>query len=307
MLAPIVLFVYNRPEHTKKTLESLMANDLADQSELFIYADGPKAGSSEDQLRRIKETRAVIREKNWCGKVDIIEREKNMGLANSIIIGVTEVINKSGKIIVLEDDLLLSKNFLKYMNDSLNIFENNEIVMQIAGRMFPVNTPEEFDAYFLSFTSSTGWATWKRVWDKFDKLSSEVKFLDKDKNLRKKFDLNGSYPYYKMLKKQLKGKVDSWAIRFYLNVFIKKGLVLFPRKSLVYHIGYDGSGIHCITGVEQSEIDDSFEVKNFCQVDKFPEIEKEIAIFLKSQNNIIKKSLSLLSYFLKRLKNNVSF
>ena len=168
MLAPIVLFVYNRPEHTRKTLESLEKNDLAKESELFIFADGPKENTTEKQLEKITKTRKIIREKNWCGKISIIEREINLGLDSSVTKGITSVIEKFGKVIVLEDDFILSKNFLKYMNSALDKFENNNSVMQISGYMFPVEIPEKFDTFFLPFTNSWGWATWKRAWDFFD-------------------------------------------------------------------------------------------------------------------------------------------
>ena len=293
MLSPIILFVYNRPEHTRKTLESLEKNDLAKESELFIYADGPKEKVSNECLENIKETRKIIYEKQWCGKVNIIERDKNMGLANSVITGVTEIINKLGKVIVLEDDLLLSKNFLKYMNDALDKFENEANVMQISGYMFPVEIQGENDAFFLPFTTSWGWATWKRVWDNFDGSLNGKNMLDENKELRKKFDLSESYPYYKMLKMQEKGKVDSWAIRFYLNVFLKNGLILYPQKTMVNNIGLDGSGIHCSLEVKQGIINNNFVVKKFSSPFLDEKIESKIIYFLKN-NNIIARIFNTL-------------
>lgn len=290
MLAPIVLFVYNRPWHTRKTLESLEANDLSKESELFIYADGPKENATSEQLEKIKETRSLIREKNWCGKINIIEREKNMGLANSVITGVSEIINKFGKVIVLEDDLLLSKNFLRYMNDALNLYEKNDKVMQVSGYMFPVEISVKEDAFFLPFTTSWGWGTWKRVWDKFDETGGGFEILKKDRDLRRKFNLDSSYPYFKMLKFQQKGKVDSWAIRFYLSVFLKNGLTLYPKKTLVNNIGFDGSGVHCESSVNQSVIDYSFIVNSFPDSFKVNEkIKNNFFCFIKKQNNFLKR------------------
>ncbi|MCX6762593.1 MAG: glycosyltransferase [Candidatus Moranbacteria bacterium] len=296
MLAPIVLFVYNRPWHTRKTLESLEKNDLAKESELFIFSDGPKEGATREQLEKISETRKVIKEKKWCGKVNILEREKNMGLANSVIGGVTEIIGKFGKIIVLEDDFLLSKNFLKYMNNALERFEKEEKIMQISGYTFPADIPEKVDAFFLPFTTSWGWGTWKRVWDIFDESAEGAKILDENKELRYKFDLEGSYPYYKMLKAQQNKKVDSWAIRFYLSVFLKNGLTLYPRKTLVNNIGFDGSGVHCRSGVEQGFLDDSFTVNSFPDnvvVDKEDRV--EIFRHIKKQNNFFRKLMKIIA------------
>ena len=145
-LAPIVLFVYDRPWHTNQMLDSLAANKLADQSVLYIYSDGPKENSTIEQLKRINDVRELIRERKWCKEVNIVESKKNKGLANSIVDGVTEIVNRYGKIIVLEDDLVLSKGFLKYMNDSLSFYQNNNEVMHISGYMEPVNSnlPETF-------------------------------------------------------------------------------------------------------------------------------------------------------------------
>ncbi len=299
MLAPIVLFIYNRPWHTRKTLESLEANDLSKEAELFIFADGPKKNASSEQLEKIKETRELIREKNWCGKINIIERDKNLGLAKSVISGVTEVVNKYGKIIVLEDDLILSKNFLHYMNNSLNLYEKSDKVMQISGYMFPVEITAKEDAFFLPFTTSWGWGTWKRVWDKFNEIENGLEILKKDKELRRKFDLDGSYPYFKMLKSQQEGKVDSWAIRFYLSVFLENGLVLYPKKTLVKNIGMDGSGVHCALETEQKEADNYFSIKNYSKLEILEEVKKEICKFLKKQNSFLNTGLRFLKQRLK--------
>ena len=123
-LAPIILFVYNRPWHTEQTLRALMANELAVESELYIYADGPKPNATDEQLQKIREVRQLIRQEQWCGKVHVVESEKNKGLANSVINGVSEIVNKYGRIIVLEDDLKTSPTFLTYMNQALEYYES---------------------------------------------------------------------------------------------------------------------------------------------------------------------------------------
>ena len=175
----------------------------------------------------------------------IFENSVNLGLANSVIKGVTEVVNKYGRGIVLADDLLTAPGFLRYMNDALDRYENEEKVMQISGHMFDVDIEAETDAVFLPFTTSWGWATWKRAWSKFDPSAAGYDLLREDKSLRHKFDLDGTYDYFAMLERQLKGKVNSWAIRWYLSVFMLNGISLFPTKTLVYNFGFDGSGTHC--------------------------------------------------------------
>ena len=173
-LSPIVLFVYNRPWHTRQTLETLSKNILADQSKLYIYADGPKENATDEQLRKINDVRKLIREKNWCREVEIIEREKNIGIENSTITGVTEIVNKFGKIIVVEDDIVTSVGFLKYMNEALDLYEKYEKVMYISGYMFPVKAklPETF---FLPITSYWGWGTWARAWKEFHSSGQQLK------------------------------------------------------------------------------------------------------------------------------------
>lgn len=239
--APIALFVYKRPQHTEKTLESLSRCEGADESELFIFCDGPKRPEDE---KAVSEVRQVVRSRRWCGKVNVIERDKNMGLANSIIGGVTELCNSYGRVIVLEDDLLTSRYFLEYMNKALDLYENNEQVMQVSGHMFPVNIKPETDAFFLPFTTSWGWATWQRSWSHFDGEMKGYTRLKKDKELKFRFDLDRSYPYFNMLSKQRKGKVDSWAILWYLSVFMLDCLTLYPSQTLIQNIGFDGSGTH---------------------------------------------------------------
>ena len=163
-LAPITLFTYNRPWHTRQTVESLQKNILAEQSEVFIFSDGPK---NEEDKKKVEEVRNYIRMINGFKKVTLRERRKNLGLANSVIAGVTEIISKYGKTIVLEDDLFISPYFLQFMNDGLNYYKTEKKVASIHGYVFPVKRklPETF---FLKHSGSLGWATWKNRWDLFE-------------------------------------------------------------------------------------------------------------------------------------------
>jgi hypothetical protein len=177
--------------------------------------------------------------------VTIIERDTNYGLARSIIDGVTSLCEQYGRVIVLEDDLITSPHFLTFMNDGLTRYKAEDRVMQIAGYMFPINLDLEEDALFLPFTSSWGWATWERAWRCFDAMGAGYQRLLEDQSLRRAFDLNGKYGYFRMLESQLSGETDSWAIRWYLSVFLMGGLILYPKKTLVSNMGFDGSGVNC--------------------------------------------------------------
>lgn len=239
--APIALFVYNRPEHTKRALETLRESDGFDKSPLYIFSDGPKSSSDAEQIRSVRDTVHKIAG-NYA---NIVKASINQGLATSIIQGVSRLCNQYGRVIVIEDDLLVAPSFLNYMNAALQKYEAETSVMQISGYMFPVpEFSDRVEALFLPFTTSWGWATWKRAWDYFEpKATGWDKMVD-DHRLRSKFNLGGSFDYFTMLKKQNQGKSDSWAIRWYWSVFKRNGLVLFPPASLVKNIGFDGSGTH---------------------------------------------------------------
>jgi len=239
--SPIALFVYNRPHHTRQTIEALQRNETSKDSDLFIFSD---AARSDHVIAQVSAVREYIATVTGFKTVRIIEREKNLGLANSVINGVTQLCRDYGKVIVLEDDLVVAPRFLEYMNLALEKYKDERKVMQISGYMFPVNIEPNTEAIFLPFTTSWGWATWLRAWNQFDPEAKAFALLESDRRLRKSFDLDGAYPYFKMLKSQLKGYVDSWAIRWYLNVFELKGLVLYPPRSLVLNKGMDGSGTH---------------------------------------------------------------
>jgi GT2 family glycosyltransferase len=265
--APIVFFAYKRPEHTRRSLESLSQNIGAKDSELFIYCDGIKC--IEDR-QLVELVRQIVRSKLWCGTVHIIEREQNIGLANSIISGVTEICSRYGKVIVLEDDLILSPYFLNYMNTALELYKNETHVMQISGYMFPTNLePVETDTIFFPLVNSWGWATWLRAWNYFDPEATDYQELKANKKLKYKFNLNNSYPYFDMLESQIKAEIDSWAIRWYLNTFMLQGLTLYPVQSLIQNIGFDGSGTH--SSVSVSDFDTSFIQR---QIFLFPNLPK---------------------------------
>lgn len=242
-LAPIVLFVYNRPWHTRKTLEALAKNEYAEQSALFIYSDGPKSDANEQEHKQIQEVRSIIQSKKWCKEVTIKEAPENLGLADSIIKGVTEVVEKHGAVIVLEDDIVTSKGFLKYMNDALNLYENEKQVMHIAASMLPIKEqlPETF---FFNVCSCHGWATWSRAWQHLRTDPFELLLELKDKDLLDRFNIEGTENFANQLERNISGALHTWAIKWYATVFLKNGFCLHPKKSIVNNIGCDGSGVH---------------------------------------------------------------
>lgn len=241
LLAPIVLFVYNRLDHTVQTIKALQKNKLADESDLFIYSDAAK---SEVDIEKVDEVRKFINSIAGFKNISIIERDENFGLANSIIDGVTNIVNKYGKIIVLEDDIITSPLFLEYINNVLDVYENEDDVSSVSGYMFPIEFPQN-EFYFLPMISSWGWGTWKKSWDIFEPNGQKLLKIIQDRGEKKAFNLDNTYPYLKMLKNQIKGKNNSWAIRWNASLFVSKKLSVWPSKSLVDNIGFDGSGTHC--------------------------------------------------------------
>jgi hypothetical protein len=239
-LAPIALFVYNRLELVQQTILNLQKNYLAKDSDLFIFSDGPK--DDEDNIKIIN-VRNYLKKITGFKSVKIIERDKNIGLANSIISGVTEIANQYEKIIVLEDDMVTSPYFLQYMNESLDFYKDEEKVISIHGYIYPLkgNLPE---TYFIKGADCWGWATWKRGWNLFEVNGQKLLDELKTKNLIKQFNFDNSYNYDKMLEKQISGQNNSWAIRWYASAFLKNKLTLYPGKTLVTNIGLSG-GTHC--------------------------------------------------------------
>lgn len=241
-LAPIAFFAYNRPRHMERTLQSLADNDLAASSDLYIFMDGPKG---EEDRPATEEVRKVAASRQWCGTVHLVGREKNLGLSESIIQGVTQLCESRDRVIVLEDDLILSPIFLDYMNVALDLYEADSEVFQISGFQFPVDIPGNDDTFFARMGTSWGWATWHRAWSTFDRAGAGYQVLEMDRKLQNRFDLEGAYPFFSMLKQWREGENDSWAIRFYLHMFLHDGLALHPRRSLVGNLGLDNSGTHC--------------------------------------------------------------
>lgn len=241
--APIVIFAFNRPEHLSSALNALSKNSEFKFSPLFIYCDGPRY---DLDTSGVNQTRAIANQWPHPNKT-VIESDINQGIATSVISGVTKIIKNYGKIIVLEDDLVVDISFLNFLNQALIKFKDNRRIMQISAYMFPIpEFLEKKETFCLSNISSWGWATWDHAWANFDPNASGWELLLQNKALRRKFDVGGSYAYSDMLFRQKIGKIDSWAIRWNWTVFRHSGLVVYPPVSLVNNIGFDGSGTHCV-------------------------------------------------------------
>ena len=249
-LAPIVVFTYNRPNHTQRTVESLLKNPLAKKSDLIIFSD---AAPTPSQRQAVDEVRRYLSIITGFHSVKLIHRSRNFGLAESIIQGVTEVLQQSEKVIVLEDDMVVSPYFLEYMNETLEQFVDDDRVISVHGYVYPVDI-ELPEAFFLPGADCWGWATWRRGWALFN--SDGQYLLDElvRRHLIQEFDYNGAYPFLNMLKDQIKGANDSWAIRWHASAFLAGKLTLYPGRSLVHNIGTDSSGTH-------SEDSDSMDAK----------------------------------------------
>ncbi|MFA4981708.1 MAG: glycosyltransferase family 2 protein [Candidatus Omnitrophota bacterium] len=242
-LAPIALFVYNRVFFAKRTIEALQKNLLAGESDLFVFSDGPKSNYDE---KRVSEMREFLRKVDGFKKIEIIEKDTNLGLAESIISGVTEIVNMRDRVIVLEDDLDLSPYFLKFMNEALELYSNEDRVSSVCGHFFGV-TGKIPETFFLKMFSSYGWATWKRAWGFFEKDGKKLLRKLEELKCGKAFDMNGMYPFMRTLKKQSTGLSDAWAARWYASSYLRNSLNLFPGRSLVDHIGIAPDSSHNVT------------------------------------------------------------
>ena len=245
---PIILFTYNRPLHTEKVLQALKKNELADQSHLIVYVDGPKAGASQEQIHQIEEVRRVVQQEQWCGSVEYHFADQNIGCRNSIIQGITEVLQKHEAAIILEDDIVTSTYFLRFMNTCLNYYGNYKSVFSISGMTLPENrfklpADYSYDVYVSLRQLNSGWATWSDRWTLINWELDFVSDFTKDKNKTKAYSRGGD-DLIRMLMEQVEGKSDAWDIQFTYNQFKNHAVSILPRKSYITNIGGDGSGTH---------------------------------------------------------------
>jgi hypothetical protein len=244
-LAPIVLFTYNRPEHTRLTLEYLSRCEWADASTLYVFCDGPKSDAGEDTLQKIKAVREVLLSRQWTGEIVIKSAETNKGLFKNVTEGVGEVIGKHGRCIVIEDDLKIGTSFLRYMNTALDTYALEDRVKQVSGFIFPADLPINHRALMMPLSNTIGWGTWARAWNEVDLSAGGHEALLSDRELSHRFNLNGTYDYSRMLVRQMaNAQFGSWGVIYWWSIFKNNGLVVYPDYSLIQHNDFDHSGVH---------------------------------------------------------------
>lgn len=276
--APIALFVYNRPEHTRRTIKFLQQNLLAEESRLYIFSDAAKNPNNQSLVEEVRE---IIHSVEGFKHVELIERKNNLGLANSIIDGVSRLVKEYGKVIVFEDDLISSMYTLQYFNDALIRYQDEEKVMHIGAYMYPLKEENLPETFFYRAATSWGWATWDRAWKNFEPdIDLIISRFDNEKKHR--FSIDGTMNFWKQILEFKSGKNNSWAIRWYASIFLKGGLTLNPSKSLINNIGHDGTGIH-------SGMNDIYHVIiNPQPIQSFPEKIEENQLVYHSIKNFLK-------------------
>ena len=251
---PIIVFAYNRPDHLMQTLDALAKNTLAPQSELFIYCDGPKdrlavsgerLAEYETYLASVEKTRNVAHVATGFKSVTVVEREKNIGLMNNIVGAVTEIVNRYGRVIVLEDDMITSPGTLQYFNDALETYQDEEQVMHIVSYMFPHRWPLPETFFYSVPYPGGGWATWARAWKYYPSDIDELYEYWKDKWSYFNYWNHDETDLVKQLVDNHNGTLRTWFIRWYAVLLKMGGLTLYPGKSMVTNIGFDGTGDNC--------------------------------------------------------------
>jgi GR25 family glycosyltransferase involved in LPS biosynthesis len=236
----IAIFAFNRPSHLEKCLTSVKLNKEAIESDLTIYVDGPR---SETDLVSVNEVLAIAERVTGFNSILVVKSQINKGLANSIVDGVSRILDKNAAVIVLEDDLIVSPFFLEFMSRSLKKFQNDKVIASIHGYL-PSLSEEPQSPFFLRGADCWGWATWSDRWKSVEWNGTKLRDELIEKKLVKKFNHDGNYNYFGMLERQLNGENDSWAIRWHASMFLQNRLTLYPNKSLVINTGMDGTGRH---------------------------------------------------------------
>ncbi|MAV79854.1 MAG: glycosyl transferase [Flavobacteriaceae bacterium] len=297
--APIALFVYNRFTHIKKVVESIKKNSISKKSNIFIFSD---FSNDDIEQNKIKKIRKYLKNLKGFKKIKIIERKHNMGTSKNILDGLNEIFKKYNRCIIIEDDILVSKDFLYQMNYCLEKFRNFKNIASVEGYMYPVQFKKNTPNYFLlKGTGCWGWATWRRSWKNYE--DSAHKLLNKfhgKKELVYDFDYYNSYPYYRMLKKQKWSKKKSWAVKWYASNFLKNNYTIYFKNTLVKNIGLDGSGENCKIDyqINQKKFNNlKFKIEINDKPDENVIVKKDIAKYLKKKFSLNNK----LNFIIKKL------
>lgn len=269
VVSPVIVFAYDRPDHLSQTLSALAGNDLACESELFVYCDGarewggleesrPEAKEGEtyitkrygmmycskeeyeSYLTRIESTRQVAHHQKGFKGVHVIERESNIGLADNIVGAVTEIVNKYGRVIAFEDDIVSTRGCLTYLNDALELYQNDEKVMHITAWMYPNKGQFPTTFFYDSPYPAGGWATWKRAWQHFNPDTADHVAFWQDR--WREFDIEGENYLSRQLIGNLNGTMKTWYVKWYSSIRRLNGLCLYPGTAMSNNIGWDNSG-----------------------------------------------------------------
>lgn len=240
MPAPIALFAYCRPDHLARTIDALRRNPEARESSLFVYADNAKNPSAQQGVDAV---RSLLEKIDGFAEIKIICRDRNFGLAKNITAGVTEVLQQYPHVIVVEDDVLVGPHFLRFMNDTLTLYSDEPRVGSVTGYCYPIEQPLP-ETFFIKGADCWGWATWRDRWALYNPDGTQLLQELLARGLEHAFDFDGTMGYMGMLKDQIAGKNDSWAVRWHASCFLRDRLILYPGRSQVENIGNDGSGTH---------------------------------------------------------------
>jgi hypothetical protein len=269
MLAPVVVFVYARPEHTIQTIESLAKNVLANETEVYIYSDAARNKKDQQNVELVREYIDTLEKRNLFKSLHIIKSDANNGLARSVISGVTEIIEKHGKVIVVEDDLVSAPDFLQFMNDALDFYNDDNRIWSICGYTFKMKIPSDYkhDIYLSYRGGSWGWATWKDRWEKVDWDVNDYPLFKNNRKLRALFN-RGGRDMANMLDDQIHGRIDSWAVRWCYAQSKLDMLTVYPVISRIKNIGLDGTGTHSgITSKYDTDMSNGEDLCKFEQID----------------------------------------
>lgn len=294
-LSPVVVFAYKRRDHLETTIASLLCNPEAPSTDLHVYCDAARTAVDQPAVDGV---RNFVSDLKGFASITRVFRESNMGLAGSIIDGVTHLLAQHDRVIVIEDDLLLSAHFLRYMNDALQAYAADEQVASIHGYCYPTTDPLP-ETFFLLGADCWGWATWRRAWAQFNPDGALLLKELRQRKLTHRFDFDGTYPYTRMLKNQVLGKNSSWAIRWHASCYLAGRMTLYPGRSLVHNIGNDSSGTHSGTTARFDQIASHRPVK----VERLPLLESTVgrAAFVKFFGTQRESPMQRLARHLRRL------
>jgi hypothetical protein len=285
----IAIFAFNRPSHLETCLNSVKLNKEAIESDLTIFVDGPR---SEKDLVSVNEVLAIAEKVTGFKSILVVKSPINKGLANSVVDGVSRILEKNPAVIVLEDDLIVSPYFLEYMCRSLGKFQNEKVVASIHGYL-PNLSKETQAPFFLRGADCWGWATWSDRWNSVEWDGAKLRDELIKKKLVKQFNHDGNYNYFGMLERQLNGENDSWAIRWHASMFLQNKLTLYPNKSLVINTGMDGTGRHSgITGDYDTTLSNKAVIIGDLNIEESAKMRKEFSKFFANNKRIAKGSIT---------------